>query len=1047
MLYANTTNVVSGASNTGVGPFDITLAPDLYDIRFTDVTGYNTPALIQDVNITNGVTEVRHGEYTPGTNPTNTGTIIVQVIDDSGSPINGQWTLAGPSSANGMGGQTIRNALVGTYTVAATLPAGGVYSSVTISPLNTQTLNANSTIIFTITYQRAAQLGTVIVEVQNSNGTPINDGNWDLFRCSTMDISSCNIPVRSGNAGTSFSAAPAQYYIRANAAAGYIGQIISSVNPQVLAIGGTITFTIVYTPQLQNTGYIQATTVSSDNNPIATGNIFIDGQSVGMPASAGAFVPVAPGFAVNVTQLHTISFGSIPGYITPADIVINANTIIAGQTNRYTGTYVPLSGPIGTVVINVVDQNGTVVNDGAWSLSGPITRSGTAGSTLTNSPVGDYSLVATLPVGGAYNAVAVTPAASQTLAANGTITFNVVYQRPVGNGDIIIQVVDQNNNPVVGEWTLSGPQNQGGTTGTTLTGVPAGDYTLAAVVPTGSTFTGFSITPSNTQTLANGAQITFVITYQIPVLRTVLLTKTVSEQIVANNNKRVDYTLTLSRTDAGNTTPIDIQLSDDITGNGTLTSGNGRMDYVLNTFSCSSGCSATSADGIANRAVTVTLDTGNSTAIIRYQMLSNNSAQTAAATFTNTAFAAYKEPLNGGNPIEVTASASVTVQPRPGVNPGGPTVYLGGYGGNNDGTVVPDRNGTRGFQPNNPAHVGAMDLEIDTTVTTRQKTYETTSTSAPALLANNRDESVTVQVRVKNLGNVSVKNVTFNHVFNAGDSTLKAGAITQPKNVQLKNQQLVIDKIKVNEVITFSYVVPITSGRANSALATDQLILADYRANVPAGLDVLSYQGIGRTLSNYFANGSTVTTPEPNPSTPDVTPHRLASNGSDTLRITVQTDRAEARVGETIDYQIHVTNLTEEAMTGLALNFYYPANFAIVTSGGARNDGKNLEWQRALLNAGETVHYTFQVKVVSGADNTAVRTLTTGQINEFENIPPTAHYIGLIGGSAPTPGRSYQLAQTGAGTFLMLILAMLSALGYRRYQTTRYQRIKRDALM
>ncbi|QQR83097.1 hypothetical protein IPJ72_04765 [Candidatus Peregrinibacteria bacterium] len=64
VLYANTTNVVSGASNTGVGPFDITLAPDLYDIRFTDVTGYNTPALIQDVNITNGVTEVRHGEYT-----------------------------------------------------------------------------------------------------------------------------------------------------------------------------------------------------------------------------------------------------------------------------------------------------------------------------------------------------------------------------------------------------------------------------------------------------------------------------------------------------------------------------------------------------------------------------------------------------------------------------------------------------------------------------------------------------------------------------------------------------------------------------------------------------------------------------------------------------------------------------------------------------------------------------------------------------------------------------------------------------------------------
>ncbi len=187
---------------------------------------------------------------------------------------------------------------------------------------------------------------------------------------------------------------------------------------------------------------------------------------------------------------YTLVWGDVTDYVTPAG---STQTLVADGTITFSGTYEEI-GEVGTIVI---DQTPDVLAGAGWTLSGPQAETGTGDSTLSEMPVGEYTLV-----WGDVTDHVTPPASTQTLVADGTITFAGTYEEIDEVGTIVI---DQTPDGLVGAgWTLSGPQAETGTGDSTLSEMPVGDYTL-----TWDSVSGYTAPSVSQQTLANGETVTF----------------------------------------------------------------------------------------------------------------------------------------------------------------------------------------------------------------------------------------------------------------------------------------------------------------------------------------------------------------------------------------------------------------------------------------------------------------------------------------------------------------------------------------------------------
>ena len=176
---------------------------------------------------------------------------------------------------------------------------------------------------------------------------------------------------------------------------------------------------------------------------------------------------------------YTIAWGPVSGYVTPAG---DTQTLVTGGTVTFEGDYEQVE-ETGTIII---DPDPDSLN-APWTLTGPQNESGAGDATLSEMPVGQYT-IAWGPVSGYA-----TPAGdTQTLVPDGTVTFEGDYEQVEETGTIVI---DPDPDGLNAPWTLTGPQNESGTGDATLSEMPVGQYTIAwgpvsgYVTPTGDTTT------------------------------------------------------------------------------------------------------------------------------------------------------------------------------------------------------------------------------------------------------------------------------------------------------------------------------------------------------------------------------------------------------------------------------------------------------------------------------------------------------------------------------------------------------------------------------
>jgi ligand-binding sensor domain-containing protein len=143
------------------------------------------------------------------------------------------------------------------------------------------------------------------------------------------------------------------------------GYITPSSQLKTLTPDGFITFSGTY----MRTG---VATLSISTTPVA-GGIFLDGVFKASGSWSGSVRAGA----------HTISFGPVSGYQTPADQII---TISNGQTKSCTGVYVE-NPQYGTLQVT------TNIDEASFTLTGPVTYRGYGTSwTKQNAPPGDYTI-------------------------------------------------------------------------------------------------------------------------------------------------------------------------------------------------------------------------------------------------------------------------------------------------------------------------------------------------------------------------------------------------------------------------------------------------------------------------------------------------------------------------------------------------------------------------------------------------------------------------------------------------------------------------------
>jgi PhoPQ-activated pathogenicity-related protein len=385
-----TVSAVVDDPNYDFKQWQITLDPNHYGDANYVVTDPNNPLTIKmDVSHRLAAVFASEGTLTVSTEPVG---------------VNGEIIVDGTSW--GTGTQT-RQVSVGQHTVAFGDVAGY------IKPANQQVaVQKGQTTSVTGIYTWVGDTGTLSVTTAPVSGEVIVDGtSW-------------------GTAPQSRQVQTGQHTVTFGGVAGY-----STPGPQVVTVQKNLTTAVTGTYLLQQLG-----TLAVSTTPVA-GEVFVDGNSWGL----------APQSRQVSVGAHTVSFGPVSGYTTPASQQV---TIINSQTNSITGTYAAI-GDAGTLTINTTPVAGEAFVDGLSWGTVPQTRVIAIGShTVTFGSIPGY----TTPAGQTAQVIK-----SQTTLITGVYVQQTgrlsVTTDPVG-GPVIVDGVPWGNAPQeanvpVGSHTVS----------------------------------------------------------------------------------------------------------------------------------------------------------------------------------------------------------------------------------------------------------------------------------------------------------------------------------------------------------------------------------------------------------------------------------------------------------------------------------------------------------------------------------------------------------------------------------------------------------------
>lgn len=921
------------------------------------------------------------------------------------------------------------------YTVVF-IDAGGEYitpaNQVIILPIDDPVLGTYTTF----------PSGTVEVQVVNQHDFPITvpAGSWEIFRCATDDPATCTIPVMTGGVG--YIQPGLQYgvyrvFVPVELPTGYVSRQILPSQYQVISTEDDyVTFTIIYTEESSSVDYsfLEVAIEGPTAMDSAEVSIVEDSTSTTLISNEEIDNGGSETFQVDAGEAHTITCHDVTGF-TPVTPTINVAGITAGATETVTCEYTESSADEAYIQVSVAGPAGlasaevSVIEDSTSANVADHDSINNGDSQTYTVNTGEAHTITCHDVTGFTTDTPTINVAALTAGTTESVTCQYSDGSAGDDVDFVITAEDEDGNVMNVDFTYDTG------TGTTSDNVEVSlaeldDFTISFsdvsgyITPEDVVVINRSIDtiPAGVTITLNGVPYTAGTEIQeddtIGILGTyedlMRLTKTAVEQVIVNNNKRVDYTITVARNDRDTTVgDITITLHDTISnGGGTLAGNNGgTMSFVPGTVTCSNGC----GDIVAGD-VDVTISNAGNSVTLTYQLLSNNSSipTGSSSIFTNTVTGDYED---GTDPVHVMNQAQVIVSGPPS---GGSTPSGGGGGGGGGGHLLIS---------------GDMILQIEKLISLDNVSFKDASSKSNPLGLPENTASVRVynKVKITNLGKVSATNIILSQLFDGDKSGMSANDVENLKGATMNsNGDIKIEKILVNKTIEFTYSVLVRNTGNNGQLANEALTLEEFGSALSTTQDHLTYLGIGDEFPSYLVAG-------------DVKP---IISGDERLRITVTSDKTEANIGDVVNLTIKAKNLTEDDITGLVLTHDYPENaLEVLNSYGGRDNGRDVQWQKAILRSGEEVTYQVQIKVGNGAPiGEYVKSLTRALVNEFEGIAPAENSLYILGGVAPTDP-NWHLAQTGpAQIFLLLIAIALAYLGYKESWRLRYAYNKRQAI-
>ncbi|MGD9116487.1 MAG: hypothetical protein PVJ61_04835 [Dehalococcoidia bacterium] len=170
---------------------------------------------------------------------------------------------------------------------------------------------------------------------------------------------------------------------------------------------------------------------------------------------------------------------------------------------------------VGTIVVQATLDGSPWTGNVSYSLSGAESYSGTSvNQTISNAAVGSYTLGYNSGGPAAAALSDISPSASQTLSAGGTVTFTLNFTTSSVSGIQVQATLDGATWTGNVKYTITGPQAESGTyVNETFSNLPAGNYTLGynSGGPSGATLG--SISPNPTQTVTTGATTTYTLNF------------------------------------------------------------------------------------------------------------------------------------------------------------------------------------------------------------------------------------------------------------------------------------------------------------------------------------------------------------------------------------------------------------------------------------------------------------------------------------------------------------------------------------------------------
>ena len=793
------------------------------------------------------------------------------------------------------------------------------------------------------------------------------------------------------------------------AVAGFTAPLNIVIPANTLARGSTNSYVGTYVA-VANSATLSITTAG------ANGQVSVNGAVIGTYNGVTALTTV-----VNVTVANTLSFGAVAGFTTPANIVIPANTLAAGSTTPYVGTYTATA-KAATISVTTTGANGPI------SLNGNIL--GTYDGSHAVTGIVDITVVNTISFGtmGGFTTPVSIVIPANSLTAGSTTNYVGAYVTTAKAATISVTTTGAHGQILLNGNILGTYDGSHAVTGIV-------DITVVNTISYGAV-AGFATPASVTipaNTLAVGSTTPYSGVYTVVSIATLSITTTGAlGQVSVNGISLGAYdgvhplTITVG-TAAVNTISFGAVATFTAPANILLPAntllGGTTSNYVGNYVATA-------------KAAVVSVTTSGSLGQIS---LNGNSLGTydGLHTVVGIVDVTVANTISYGAVAGFTTPASVII-PANTLAVGSTTNYVGAYvviapiipsgGGGGSSDYISGG----GYKPIK----GDMKLDIQKLVSLDGVNYlEPASLKSLALaVPENKATRLYTKVLISDLGVVSATNIQFRHFFDTGKSDMTADGIENLTGALVNSKGLlVVDKATVGETVTMTYSVLVHENGSNVNPAVDGLELASFGSNLPSMQDGLTYLGFGTQSKTYLYAGKVPANAEQGIGNQSASSTDSSEIATATLAIDVHANKPTANIGDTITFVATLRNLASEDLTNVLIDHTFDANaFEIADTFGATIDGNTIHWKQPILRPGQEVNLSFNLKVKDTAPvGDLVQGLTQVLASEYDNIAPFENSIRI--GAA---GQQMQLAQTGPAGILGL-LTILSALATFAFGTLR----------